>query len=99
MVETRKVLRRTKRKKALKRHKNTGTLLEIIRKIKELQQAKKRGTGDNEDEELPGGSNQKRVKIKAEQLFIEAQAFKKTQIDSTEQKRTREADKDDKGKL
>eukprot|EP00972_Heterocapsa_arctica_P111246 16378671-Heterocapsa_arctica.AAC.1 len=61
-----------------------------------LQQTKRRSSGNNEDKEFPGASSQKRVKIIAEQLFIEAQAIKKTQNNPAEKKRTRKADKDDK---
>eukprot|EP00972_Heterocapsa_arctica_P036158 5320345-Heterocapsa_arctica.AAC.1 len=53
-------------------------------------------SGNNEDEPFPGVSSQKRVKPRAEQLFIEAQAIQMAQKDSAEQKKTRELYKDDK---
>eukprot|EP00972_Heterocapsa_arctica_P061545 9077738-Heterocapsa_arctica.AAC.1 len=46
-----------------------------------------RGASDNEDEQYPGVSNQKRVNIRAEQLFLEAQLLKKTHQADADQKR------------
>ena len=49
----------------------------------------KRGHEDNDEEKYPGVSSQKRVKIRAEQLFIEAQVLKKEHQAEAEQKRAR----------
>eukprot|EP00972_Heterocapsa_arctica_P088150 12998736-Heterocapsa_arctica.AAC.1 len=57
------------------------------------------GILETEEEELRGVSSQKRVKIRAEQLFNEAQAIKTAQTNVMEQKRTRKLDKDDKDTL
>eukprot|EP00972_Heterocapsa_arctica_P091040 13432565-Heterocapsa_arctica.AAC.1 len=49
---------------------------QIMEEEKEVRKAKKtnkRATADNEDEQYPGVSCQKRVKLRAEQLFFEAQ--------------------------
>eukprot|EP00972_Heterocapsa_arctica_P048344 7129392-Heterocapsa_arctica.AAC.1 len=49
----------------------------------------KRGYDDKEEEQYPGVSSQKRVKLRAEQLFHEAQVLKKEQQAEAEQKRAR----------
>eukprot|EP00972_Heterocapsa_arctica_P032744 4821565-Heterocapsa_arctica.AAC.1 len=87
--------------KRILQHKTTLTSRYWMTKKKGSRAKKinKRGTSDNEDEEYPGVSTQKRVKIRAEKIFVEAQAFKKAQHAATEQKRTRKAEKEEKGKV
>eukprot|EP00972_Heterocapsa_arctica_P114863 16444743-Heterocapsa_arctica.AAC.1 len=55
----------------------------------------KRGYDDKEEEQYPGVSNQKNMKIRAEQLFHEAQALKKEHQAEAEQKRARKREKEE----
>eukprot|EP00972_Heterocapsa_arctica_P001656 237287-Heterocapsa_arctica.AAC.1 len=51
-----------------------------------VQRTKKRSTEPSENELYPGVSSQKRVKIRAEQLFKEAQANKAIQQEAAAQR-------------
>eukprot|EP00972_Heterocapsa_arctica_P091617 13514120-Heterocapsa_arctica.AAC.1 len=53
----------------------------------EIRNRSKRRYEDNEDENYPGVSSQKRVKNRAEQIFYEAQAKKKEQQTEADNKR------------
>eukprot|EP00972_Heterocapsa_arctica_P028050 4126876-Heterocapsa_arctica.AAC.1 len=48
-------------------------IMEDEKEDRKANKTNKRGSTDNEDEQYPGISNEKRVKLRAEQLFVEAQ--------------------------
>eukprot|EP00972_Heterocapsa_arctica_P066719 9846298-Heterocapsa_arctica.AAC.1 len=51
--------------------------MEDEKEVRKATKTNKRGSSDNEDEQYPGVSSQKIVKLRAEQLFEEAQALKR----------------------
>eukprot|EP00972_Heterocapsa_arctica_P091410 13486658-Heterocapsa_arctica.AAC.1 len=68
--------------------------MEDEKEIRKAKKTHKRGSSDNEDEQYPGVSRQKRVKLRAEQLFVEAQVLKKAKQADAEQKKARKTYKE-----
>eukprot|EP00972_Heterocapsa_arctica_P002045 293276-Heterocapsa_arctica.AAC.1 len=73
-------------------------IMEDEKEVRKTKKTHKIGSSDNEDEQYLGVSSQRRVKIRAELLLVEAQALKKAQNAAAEQKRARETDKEEKYK-
>eukprot|EP00972_Heterocapsa_arctica_P027132 3989673-Heterocapsa_arctica.AAC.1 len=69
-------------------------IMEEEKEVRNAKKTNKRGSADNEDLQYPGVSSQKRVKLRAEQLFVEAQVLKKAKQADAEQKRVRKHKKE-----